>query len=202
MNDLIFNNSFGGNLYLKDGKYFDGRNNTIFLNNLSTFSGLFNLHFGNIDTNIKNLRVVASNVTLTDNNGFLSQGSLNGSITGNGNLFSSKLVFKNTTMGNNCGGFIGASSRNIIIGNSYVNGSVTGINSGGLIGNNCSNATITSAYVIGRIDSNSGGLVGNNSTIRSITNSFCAGLNTSITLSGTTITSQDNVYTANLKKLL
>jgi hypothetical protein len=200
--DLIFNNSFAGNLYLRAGKLFDGRNNTIFLNNLSTFSGLFNLHSGNVDTFISNLRVVASNVSLTDNNGFYSQGSSNGSITANGNIYSCKVIFKNSVMGNNCGGFIGASSKNIIIGNSYVNGTIYGINSGGLIGNNSSNAIIRRSYVIGNIQSSSGGLVGNNSTITYITDSYCAGFNTSITLSGTTITSQDNVYTANLKKLL
>ena len=117
MNDLIFNNSFGGNIYLKAGKEFNGKNNTIFLNNLSNFNGLFNLHSGDINTTIKNLRVVASNVELTTNNGFFSQGSSDGSVTANGNVFSSKLVFKNSTMNDGCGGFIGASSQNIIIGN-------------------------------------------------------------------------------------
>jgi hypothetical protein len=202
LSDLIFNSSFAGNLMIQSGKIFNGYNNTIYLNNLSSFNGLFNLHTGNVTTIIKNLNVIISNVVLNENKGFLVNGSNNNTIVSNGMIQYVNLVFKDSIMGNNCSGLIGSCGKNININNSYVNGNISGINSGGLIGNNCSNAIINSSYIIGKIQTGASGLVGNNSTITSITNSYCISTNPSITLSGTTILSQNNVYNATLQELL
>jgi hypothetical protein len=208
LSDLIFNSSFAGNLMIKSGKTFNGYNNTIFLNNLSSFNGLFNLHSGNITTTIKDLNVVISNVVLNSNKGFLVDGYSDNSIVSNGIIQNVKLVFNNSTMNNNCGGFIGSSGKNLTIQESYVQGNIQGTNSGGLVGNSCSNVNIYSSYVINMdkyqiitLNSLSGGLVGNASTITNIVDSYFVGpttTNNGIKLSGTNIINQVNTYTANL----
>jgi hypothetical protein len=207
--DIIFDANFIGNLLIGSGKLFDGYNNTIYLNNINNFNGLFNLNSGDITTTIKNLKIIISNVSLNDNKGYLVEGSQNGSITANGTIENIKIVCENNNMGNNCGGLVGASAQNIIIKNSFISskisgnisGNISGINSGGFIGNNCSNVSIYNSYVRGNLTATTGGLVGNNSTITNIKDSYFIGNsnNNGITLSGSTILNKNNVYAVDLQ---
>jgi hypothetical protein len=201
LNDLYFDNNFMGNISLYDLSEFNGYNNTIYLNNINNFNGLFNLHTGNIDSNIKNLKIIISNVSLNDNKGYLIEGYQNGSITANGTIENIKVVCENDRMGNNCGGLVGASATNIIIKNSFMIGNISGINSGGFVGNNCSNVSIYNSYVRGKINNTSGGLVGNNSIITNIKDSYFVGNHNTngITLNGTSILNKNNVYAVNLQ---
>jgi hypothetical protein len=200
LSDLYFDSNFAGNLLISSGKLFDGYNNTIYLNNISNFNGLFDLNTGNIDTNIINLKIIISNVSLNDNKGYLIEGSNDGSITSNGTIENVKLICYNNNMGDNCGGLVGASAKDIIIKNSYVSGNINGINSGGFVGNNCSNVSIYNSYITGSLANIAGCFVGNNSNISNIKDSYFIGDNNNgITLSGTTIFNKNNVYGVNFQ---
>jgi hypothetical protein len=199
ISDIFFYSSFPGNLSIQPFSTFDGKNNCIYLKNINSFNGLFNLNNCNINSKIKNLRVMAKNVNLNDFNGFLAEGSNNGSKIANGTIENVKVNLKEFNMGNNCGGLIGSYGNNIIIRKSYVSGETNGLNSGGLVGNNCSNINIYNSYVIGKTNNNVGCLIGNNNLIDTVKNTYHAGISTNnLILSGSIINNQTNLYRANI----
>jgi hypothetical protein len=199
ISDIFFNSSFPGNLSIQPFSTFDGKNNCIYLKNINSFNGLFNLNNSNINSKIKNLRVMAKNVNLNNFNGILAEGSNNGSKIANGTIENVKVNLKEFNMGNNCGGLIGSYGNNIIIRKSYVSGETNGLNSGGLVGNNCSNISIYNSYVINNTNNNTGSLIGNDNLVNVIKNTYHAGISTNnLILSGSVINNQTNIYRGNI----
>ena len=199
---LTFNNTISGNLQLQSGRIFDGQNNKIYLTDINNFNGLFNLNSGNTTTTIQNLKIICSNVTISNNKGIVVDGSIDRSIVSNGILSNVEVFFRNGSFGSNCGGLVGASARNITLQtcsfDTGLNGSINPTNGGGLIGGNSGNITgvtnsnidIYNSWVRGTIGTTSGGLVGNTSNIRLIQDSYHLGTasnNNGIRPSGTTI---------------
>jgi hypothetical protein len=197
--NLTFTNTTVGNIILDKDKTFDGNSKTIYLNNITNFNGLFSLTTANIATQIKNLKIICSNVTLNDNKGILINGSMNRTITSNGNVQNVDIIFKNGIFGSNCGGIVGAGAINMNMDGCYfdvgVNGIINSRNGGGLFGANTGiggTINIFSSFVKGIVDGNTGGLVGNSSTITNIVNSYLVNPTTgtnAITLSGSSVNS-------------
>jgi hypothetical protein len=196
--DIIFNNNFGGNITLQANCIFNGQRNTIYLKNVNNFTGLFNLKNADNTTLIKDLTLYCFNTNLLDNNSFFSEGLINGNCI----IDNCKIILKNTTMGNNCGGFTTQGSQNITINNSFIRGRITGTNSGGIAGNNIANLNINNCRVIGVVSNDSGRLVGNNSTINNINDTYSVGYGpNNLVLNNTIINNSENIYFANIRIL-
>jgi len=190
--NLVFENSFPGYIFLNFDSYFDGNGKSIILKNIQNFSGLFDLSQSNQETIIRNLKVKLSNSNLQDNNGFLGNG-----INSNGLIENCFIYLDNNILGNNCGGLV-TSANQLTVNNCMVKGIIQGIDSGGLVGSNCANVTINNSRVVGNvIDLTAGGLVGNNTTINDFQNSFFVrpyNNNNGLIASNVTINNSYNIY--------
>jgi hypothetical protein len=203
MNDIIFNNNFGGNLYLKENSVFDGRENTIYIKNVNNLTGLFNIINGDSNTRIRDLTLYCYNCSLADYNSFLIEGGIS-SRTGNCIINNCKIILKNTTIGNACSGFVSGCSGNIQINNSYITGFLQSNGSGAIIGTKVSNVFIYNSYSVGEMPyNNTGRICGNINTIDVIRDTYSVGLGISpLFLSNSSVQNNRNTYIAYLDELL
>jgi hypothetical protein len=201
--NLVFENSFPGYLFLNQECYFDGNGKTIILKDIQNFSGLFYTDESNGNTIVRNLKVKTSNVSVSNYCGVFMEGSSDNSILCNGKIINCKSSLKNSTLGIGSGGFIGGSSGNIYIEKCRGKGLINGVDSGGLIGgNNTGNTIIINSSFRGNvIEPTAGGLIGNNSIINDIQNCYFAGeyTNNGLISGNVTINSQYNLYSINKK---